>query len=94
MLFRLLRYFLWIGCFVHKIFFLAAADVALELNSEQGLTRVTLQRQTFIVFAPEASSGFPLKGGGVTKLAARNKIVSNPGRLTSHRSASGNMAQF
>jgi Virulence factor BrkB len=61
-----------------------------ELNSEQGLTRVRFQRQPPIVFAPEASYGFPLKDGGVTKLAARNKIVSNqPGRLTSHRGASG-----
>jgi hypothetical protein len=26
------------------------------------------------VFAPEASYGFPVEDGGVTKLAARNKI--------------------
>jgi hypothetical protein len=60
------------------------------MNSEEGLTRVRFRRQTPIVFAPEASYGFPLKCGDVTKLAAWNKIVSNqPGRLTSHRGTSG-----
>jgi hypothetical protein len=59
------------------------------MNSEKGLTRVRFQRQTPIMFAPEALYGFPLKDGGVTKLAAWNKIVSNqPGRLTSQRGTS------
>jgi hypothetical protein len=37
MLFRLLRYFLWIGCFVHKIFFLAVADAAAGAKLGTGL---------------------------------------------------------
>jgi hypothetical protein len=75
MLFRLLRYFLWIGCFVHKIFFLAVADAAAGAKLGKGLTRVRFQRQTPIVFAPEASYGFPLKDGGVTKLGHGIKLV-------------------